>query len=58
MYVLIVFNRFDESSIDAVLGPFDDIKESHDKYYELFGDSYRRVSHQQVVGKLPDWATL
>jgi len=56
MYILIVYNRFDEHAIDAALGPFETSEEAHDKYHELFGYGFRRVSYQKLTTKLPEWS--
>jgi len=55
MYVLIIFNRWDEGDIDAVLGPYSH-QEAQDKRYELFGDKFRRTSIQPVLDEIPEWS--
>lgn len=57
MYVLIVFNNYDDSDIDAVLGPFNSYQDAGTQRMRLFGAKYRRTSIVKVEDKLPDWAT-
>ena len=56
MYVLIVFNSYDDSDIDAVLGPFDSMQAASNRSRELFGGVYRRLVTIRVESELPDWA--
>lgn len=53
MYVLIVYNKYDDSSIDAVIGPFDNLKDCHEEYYRLFGEKYHPTVSHEVTRELP-----
>lgn len=55
MYVLIVYNKYDDSSIDAVIGPFDNLKDCHEEYYRLFGEKYHPTVSHEVTRELPSW---
>jgi len=55
MYVMIVWSRWSNEDIDAVLGPFT-WEEVLAKYHKLFGNEYRHVSMRKIDKELPEWA--
>jgi len=57
-YVIIVTNRYDRESVDAVIGPFDTLEASRAWAREhLDGGSYRPYSTERLRMELPEWAT-
>ena len=57
MYVIIVTNRYDRESVDAVIGPFDGLEAAHAWAREhLDSGSYRPYATEKLRMDLPEWA--
>lgn len=55
MYVLIVYDKYDDRSIAAVIGPLGSLQDCHKEYYELFGEKYHPTVSHKVTRELPSW---
>jgi len=57
-YVIIVTNRYDRESVDAVVGPFDGLGAAQAWAGEhLHVDGYRPYQIERLRMELPEWAT-